>query len=190
MCAELRNSGGYALRHRICSERGCLTMKPCTKGQTTANVPAPAPPPRNGAAGRFGNITKHSGRRRNPTHSSQASPTAGERQLSERPCVGEVSFCQTTYIQTKPVTAGGSSPAVPQSVVPATGSSRKPKAQSKWKASQKALVKLVKLAFASLLTNGTPLRKSFSCAAAGVHYQSEGQGCRTGKGRTGSLLES
>lgn len=44
-----------------------------------------------------------------------------------------------------------------------------PKAQSKRKASQKMLVKLVKLAFAGLLTNDTLLGKAFSCTLAGMN---------------------
>lgn len=82
-----------------------------TDSSKRASSTAPAPPPRNGAASRFGNITKHHGRR-NPTHSNQIFAIAGERQLSERPCVVEVSFCQTTGIQTKPVRARDSSPMV------------------------------------------------------------------------------
>lgn len=145
-------------------------------------MPAPAPPPRSGAAGRFGSLAKRSGRRRNPTHSSQSPAIAGERQLSERPCVREVSFCQTTGIQTKPGTAGGSSPAVPQSAVPTTGWSRNPKAQWKGKASQKALVNLAKLCLSQFTNNWHPTQKNLQ--------QSKGQRCRTGKGQARSPLES
>lgn len=73
-------------------------------------------------------------------------------------------------------------------VVAPTGVCRNPKARSKWKASFKASVKLVKLVFVGLLTNGTLLGKAFSCTLAGMNCQSEEQGCRTGKGRTGRLL--
>lgn len=163
LCAEPRNSGGCALRHWICSERSCLTMKPCTKGAIAPNVPAPALPPRNRATSRFGNITEHRGRR-NPTHSNQIFAIAGERQLSERPCVVEVSFCQTTGIQTKPVMARDSCGAVVL-----REACRNPKARSKRKASYKALVELVELISAGLPTNGILLGKAFSCTLAGVN---------------------
>lgn len=138
------------------------------KGTAAATLPAPAPGPRQGSAADLETLPSSMETAEIP-HSNQTSPIAGERQLSERSCVAEVSFCQTKVSEQSPSQLKAPLLQFSCSLVPPKGTRRNPKAHSKRKVSQKLMVKLVKLVFTGLLKNDSPLQKAFSCALADMN---------------------
>lgn len=104
-----------------------------------------------------------------PHTANQTSPIAGERLLSERPCVAEVSFCQTKVSEQSLSWLEAPPPAVSCSLVPSKAICRNPKVHSKRKVSQKLMIKWVKLVFAGLLKNDAHLQKAFRCALDGMN---------------------